>query len=188
MSAQRGTVRAMSDNSAQFLANADRFTLIVSGVPDWDAPSACTDWTAAQALDHVIDTQRGLFQQHGRDLGQRAAGTPEELWLVHRAAIEPHVLDEDWLATAYDGWFGPTTVGETLSTFYGFDLLVHGWDIASASDERYDWTQAEMDQVETAMAGFGAALYTEGVCKAAVEVPGDASRQVKLLGLLGRAA
>ncbi len=115
-------------------------------------------------------------------------GTPEELWLIHRASIEPHVLDEGWMATTYDGWFGPTTVGDTLSTFYGFDLLVHGWDIASSSGEPYVWSEAEMDQIEAAIAGFGPALYTEGVCKPAVEVPSDAPRQVKLLGLLGRSA
>lgn len=178
----------MSDNSTQFLANADRFTAIVGAVHDWDAQSACSDWTAAQALDHVVDTQRSFFNDHGHDLGGRPAGTPEELWLVHRASIEPHVLDEEWVATTYDGWFGPTTVGETLLMFYGFDLIVHGWDIASSSGATDAWTEAEMDQVESAIAGLGPALYTEGVCKPAVEVAPDAPRQVRLLGLMGRSA
>ena len=29
----------------------------------------------------------------------------------------------------YDGFFGRTTIGATLDNFYGFDLVVHGWDL-----------------------------------------------------------
>ncbi len=45
-----------------------------------------------------------------------------------------------------------------------------------------------MDGMETAIAGFGDALYSDGVCGPPVDVPDDAPRQTKILGLLGRTA
>lgn len=168
--------------------NADRFTAIVNSVSDWATPSPCTEWTASGVLDHVVDTQRLFFAQHGAPLGERESGGPTATWATHRIEIEPLVQDVTWMGTQYAGWFGPTTVGETLSTFYGFDLLVHGWDIATTSGERYEWTETEMDQVESAISAFGPALYTEGICGTALDVPDDAGRQRKLLAALGRSA
>ncbi len=178
----------MNKNSAQFLENADRFTAIVDSVEDWSAPSACTDWTAAQVLDHVIDSEREMVANHDADLGDRPTGTPSEMWAAHFNAIKPYVSDDEWMSKEYDGWFGPTTVGDTVATFLGIDLVVHGWDIATSSGDPYVWTDAEQDQAETFITTMGPGLYTEGVCKPAVEVSEDAPRQVRLLALAGRSA
>jgi uncharacterized protein (TIGR03086 family) len=170
----------------QFLENGARFSTLVEGSGGWDAPSPCTDWTAGAVLDHVVDTQRDLMSQRGFPLGDRPLGGHAQVWQAHLGAMRATLADEAVPATAYGGFFGPTTVGETLATFYGFDLMVHGWDLGKSWDRPPSWTDAEMDQVKAAMAGFGDHLYLEGICREAIEVPDDAPRQHQILGLLGR--
>ncbi len=178
----------MTPLDEQFLHNFDRFTATVAATRDWSAATACSDWTAAQLVDHVVDTQRDLLSQHGASLEERATGDGGAVWAAHHAHLLRLVADEPLMSTAYDGFFGPTTVRDTLATFYGFDLLVHGWDLSSSTGQPLTWTEAEMDQIESSIALFGPGLYMEGICKPAIEVASDASRQLRILGVLGRHA
>jgi hypothetical protein len=88
---------------------------------------------------------------------------------------------------AIEGYFGPTTVGETLATFYGFDLIVHRWDVGRATGADLRFTDEEMDALEASIAQFGDLMYAEGICATAREVGEGADRQERLLALTGRA-
>ncbi len=90
--------------------------------------------------------------------------------------------------TAYDGHFGPTTVGDTLAQFYIWDMVVHRWDIARSAGADTTFSDAEIDQVERGADNFGEALYMDGVCRPSVDAPPDADRGARLLARLGRAA
>ncbi len=96
--------------------------------------------------------------------------------------------DEAFAASEYDGFFGRTTVADSMARFYGFDLLVHGWDLARALGRETAWSDAEMDRIDSALDGFGDNLYHEGVCAPALDVADDAPRQTRLLARMGRAA
>jgi hypothetical protein len=99
------------------------------------------------------------------------------------------VLDrvgDDVLQTEYDGYFGRTTVGATLADFYGFDMVVHRWDLARALGREAPFTEAEMDDLDRSISTFGEAMYAEGICRRPVPVPASASRQDTMLGVLGR--
>lgn len=178
----------MSDFRDTYRRRADRFTAVVDALPAdaWGAPSACAGWSAADVLAHVIDTQRDFFGTHGVELGARPAGDPPADWAAHRAAVE--TVDDEVLHREYDGYFGRTTVGATLVDFYGFDLVVHRWDIARAAgrDERFGET--ELDEIEREIPVMGEALYSDGVCARPVPVPDGADRQQRVLALLGRAS
>ena len=78
-------------------------------------------------------------------------------------------------------------MGDSLLRFYGFDLVVHRWDVATAAglDERFD--EEELAFVEACAEGFGESLYAEGICRPGVEAPVDADRQTRLLARVGRA-
>lgn len=168
---------------------ADRFSAVVDRVAadQWAAQSPCEKWTAADVVDHVVDTQRDFLARHRIDAGARPAGEPAAVWHGHLAAVRTALGDGDVLATRFDGYFGPATVGETLADFYGFDMVVHRWDLARAAGLDTDFTETEMDLLETSIAGFGEHLYAEGVCATAVPVPADATRQERVLATLGRA-
>lgn len=178
----------MNPTIEDYLANADRFDAVVgtgSG-GEWTAPSPCAGWSAAAVLDHVVETQRSFLTDRGADIGARPAGTPAEVWASHVAAVATATADDEFVTREYDGYFGPTTVADTLKSFYGFDMIVHRWDLGRALGQEVSWEESEMDLLEQAMVGFGDALYSEGVCGPPVDVSADAPRQHKILGRLGR--
>lgn len=173
----------------QHLVVADRFTETVAAVDQagaWTSPSPCEGWDAAAVVDHVVDTQRDFLAQRGVDTGPRPTGGPAAVWGGHEAVVRRVAADDDLVGAAYDGYFGPTTLAETLRDFYGFDLLVHRWDLGRAAGLDVTWDQQETDAVEQALAGFGDSLYLDGICRPAVDPPPDASRQSRLLARTGR--
>jgi uncharacterized protein (TIGR03086 family) len=176
----------MTPEATQFIEAAERFSATTTEVSDWAAASPCEGWSAADVVAHVVDTQREFLSQHGAALGDRPTGSPAELWAEHLAAVRPVVSDDAFMATTYDGWFGPTTVGETVQRFYGLDLVVHGWDVARSQSAPTTFTEADMDAMETSFAGFGEAMYADGVFAEDLPVPDDAPRQTRLLARMGR--
>ena len=178
----------MSDHRDSFHQQADRLTAVLDGLPSsaWAAPSPCAGWTAADVVEHLVDTQRDFLAKQDVDLGPRPEGDPAELWAAHRGAVLA-VDDEVW-HREYTGFFGPTTVGATLVDFYGFDLVVHRWDVARAVGRDVRFSEAEMDDAERAIASFGEHLYAEGICARPVPVPDGADRQTRLLARLGRSS
>lgn len=181
----------MTTTLERYRALADRFGAVVDALPTtgWDARSACDEWTGRQVVEHVMDTTRDFLSRQGLDLGPRPdPADPVAAWHAHDDAVRAVVADESVAGREYDGYFGRTTIGETLVGFYGFDLVVHRWDLAEAGglDERF--TDEELDALERSADGFGEHLYDDGVCRPAVSVPDDADRQTRLLARLGRRA
>ena len=178
----------MDSRITQFLGHADTFTQRTTSLSpaQWACPSACEGWTAQDVLDHVIDTQREVFARHGMDLGARPSGAPADAWNAHAAAVRSAAADEKTLLARFDGPFGPTTLADVLLDFYGFDLIIHAWDIRRASGEDLKLTEAELDFIEAVIPAWGDALYQDQICGRPIEAPVDASRQARLLALTGR--
>ena len=96
------------------------------------------------------------------------------------------VLARDGVAEReYDGYFGRTTIAATMADFYGWDLVVHGSDIARATGQEWSISDEEAAALHRTADGWGDALYSEGVCAEAVPVPEDASASDRLLARLG---
>jgi len=178
----------MNAQISDYQANAAKFGAVVDRAGDWGGESPCDGWTATDVLDHVVDSQRSFLEQREASIGERPTGAPPQVWRAHQDAIASVVSDEEFVTTEYDGYFGRTSVADTLANFYGFDMLVHRWDLAGALGQDVEFDDAELDRIEQALDGFGDALYSEGVCKPAIDVPEDAPRQVRLLGRMGRRA
>jgi hypothetical protein len=109
------------------------------------------------------------------------------VWAAHLAGVRPLITTE-LREREYDGYFGRTTIGTTLDRFYGFDLIVHGWDLGSANGRPTTFTEADMDAMEEAFVAFGDHAYDEGVFKQPVQAPEGADRQTRLLARMGRRA
>jgi uncharacterized protein (TIGR03086 family) len=169
---------------------ADRFGSVVDALHShaWNAPSACEDWTGRDVLAHVVGTQRDFLRSRGIELdGDPAlADDPVAGWHAHEEELRRLLADDSVTALEYDGVFGRTTVGATIVSFYGFDLLVHRWDLAQAADRDERFTEDELDLIETALPTFGEHLYDDGVCKPALPVAEGADRQARVLARLGR--
>lgn len=170
-------------------ANAP-LTAVLDAVPAdrWDRPSPCEGWTARDVVRHLIETQRDFLTGRGFDLPADPDAEPAVAWRVHAGAVGDLLARPDVVATAYDGYFGSTTVGATLGNFYVPDMVVHRWDIASAVEGDTHFTETELDRMEASIESWGDAMYTDGVCKPGVVAPEGASRQVVLLARMGRRA
>ena len=175
----------MSDIRERYRQHAANIQDVLPRTADFSAPSPCAGWSAADVVDHMIDTQRAFLTGQAVELGLRPAGDPPTAWAAHTADVLDRV-DDELLHRGYDGFFGPTTLGATLADFYGFDMVAHRWDIARALGGDTRFTDSEMDDMEASIAQFGEHLYGEGICRAAVPVPPGASRQDRLLATLGR--
>ena len=178
----------MTSTADQFTARADAFAAVLDRArPHWDAPTPCEGWTVRDVVDHVIDTERDFLQR--QDLAPGPApdrSDPQEAWRSHAAAVT-EVLGRDGVAdTEYDGYFGRTTIAATMADFYGWDLVVHGSDVARATDQGWTVSDEEAARLHATADGWGDALHSAGVCGAAVEVPDDASVTDRLLARLGR--
>ncbi|MCA0143540.1 TIGR03086 family metal-binding protein [Blastococcus sp. LR1] len=182
----------MNETAAQFAAADRPLTALLDGVPAaaWSSVSPCEGWTAADVVGHLIDTQRDFLGTHGVDAGPapEVAADPAAAWRVHAARVAEALADDSVPAREFDGFFGRTTVGAAFLQFYVWDMLGHRWDVARAVGADPALTDGELDRMEAGADSFGPALYMDGICRPAVEVPEDADRATRVLARLGRAA
>ncbi|MEX5719898.1 TIGR03086 family metal-binding protein [Geodermatophilus maliterrae] len=181
-----------TNTATAYAAALEPLLAVADAVPAdrWDATSPCEGWTARDVVGHLIETQREFLTGRGVDLGPAPDVTadPAAALRAHAGRVLAAVGDPDVADAPFDGFSGPTTVGETLEQFYVWDMVPHRWDVARAAGLDAGLTDAELDRVEAGARGWGDALYTEGICVAGVDVPDDAGREARVLALLGRRA
>lgn len=182
----------MTSTAEQYEAALRPLTAVIDTVTRerWDAPSPCEGWTARDVVRHLVQTQREMLLGHGVDLGAEPdlEADPAGAWRDHATQVLGALMDEALVARSYDGYFGPTTVGATLEQFYVWDMYVHRWDLAGAAGSDARLTDGELDRIEQGADSFGEALYMEGICRPAVQVPASADRATRVLARLGRTA
>ncbi len=180
----------MNSTMTQYEVAHRPLAAIIDAVPAerWTNPSPCEDWSARDVVRHLMETQRDFFS--GRDIDMGAApdvdADPATAWREHAKRVIEVISDDAVPGTAYDGYFGPTTIGATFEQFYIWDMVVHRWDIAQAVGADPGLSEAELDRIEGGADSFGEALYMDGICRPGVEPPADVDRQVRVLARLGR--
>jgi uncharacterized protein (TIGR03086 family) len=192
MDAPSAPVSTGTPTATDYAAVLEPLLAVVDAVPaaGWDAATPCEDWSARDVVTHVVDTQREFLTGRGIDPGAApdVATDPAAALRAHAGRVLAAVSDPAVADESYDGFFGPTTVGATLARFYVWDMVVHRWDLARATGQDARLTDAELDRIESGVSTWGDALYTDGICRPAVEVAGDAGREERVLALLGRQA
>lgn len=174
----------------------DLFARRVAGVGDdqWDAPTPCAEWNVRDLVNHnaAENWWADALMAGGtvEDVGDRYDGDvlgedPVAGFDASAVAARKAFEDEDALDRQVHLSFGDVPgamyLGQRIT-----DLLVHGWDLAVATDQdpridgdlaRWAWEANEphRELIEAA------AVFDDPV-----DVPDDADPQTKLLGLLGR--
>lgn len=184
----------MSNSSQRFEAAASKFTALIAAVPaeGWAMPSACEGWSVQEVVQHVVTTEADFLAQRGHPvdgLAVTADASPVEAWPAVRAAMQAALDDSAVATTAFDGYFGPTTVEAVVDRFYTMDLIVHRWDIASALGlgEHTVFSSEEISSVRASLVGLEAAMRSPGLFGPEVTVGADADEQATLLAYIGRA-
>ena len=184
------TVGIMTHFSDRYRRLSTEFTRRVDAVPAerWESPSPCEEWNARQVLQHVIDSHVNMPKYGGVvvTLTKSVDDDPQAAWVEARETMQELLEDPARAGAEYDGMFGRTSVQQTVDGFLGFDLLVHGWDIARATGQDETLPADEVHRVYADANKLAGNLRMGGVCGPEVPVPADAREQDRLLGLLGR--
>ncbi|RVW08456.1 TIGR03086 family protein [Prescottella agglutinans] len=171
---------------------AASLTEIVDAVPAdrWDSPSPCAGWSTLDVLAHVVETQTRMMDVVGLSVpdGPSVASDPVGAWRHTRDAVQAILDDPAKAGREYDGHFGRTDLASTIRTFYCFDLIVHGWDIARAAGLDETIPDRDLEMLDAVIAQLGDSLHMDGVCGPAVAVSPDADRRTRALAALGRRA
>lgn len=172
---------------SQFERRAEGFLSVVQGgAGRLDAPSPCAGWSAADVIDHVLTTQRDFLAERGLRLEVEPSGDPVADVENQLGEIRTLLADDEVAGLRYDSHFGPTTIAATMADFYGWDMVLHGWDVAKATGQEISWTEDEVAALRSTAESWGPAIRMEGICGPEVAVPETASAQDQLLGFLGR--
>ncbi|MEV4256867.1 TIGR03086 family metal-binding protein, partial [Spirillospora sp. NPDC049652] len=120
----------------------DLFEGLVAAVPrdDWDAPSPCAGWTAAQVAGHMIGGQHmiralatGAPQPDvNTDPGRFCPGDVPLTWRGARKQCAAALTDEALARPIPLGGLGEVPLGDFLAG-YILEPLVHAWDLAVAT-------------------------------------------------------
>ncbi|MGH3483133.1 MAG: TIGR03086 family metal-binding protein [Nocardioidaceae bacterium] len=176
----------------------DRFGANVRQVRDdqWDSPTPCDDWDVRTLVNHVVNENRWtpplLEGQTIAEVGDRFDGDllgadPKHSWddSAQQAAAAVHA--DGALDRIVHLSFGDAPGGEYVWQLFA-DVLVHGWDLASAIGTE---TRLDPELVEACaqwFAGVEEDYRSAGAIGPRPEVAADADAQTRLLAAFGRAS
>ncbi|CAM3740109.1 TIGR03086 family metal-binding protein [Kibdelosporangium persicum] len=188
------------DVMASYRRAQDRMDEVLAAVrPDqWDAPSACSEWTVRDVAGHVIWAQHQMRAwATGEDYTERAgapgaphpavmAGAdPLATWRAARAACLPTLTEEAMGRTTTITGTGEVPLAHVL-TLLTTDTVTHAWDIGYAlgMDVRLD------EGLVTLAFDWGRAhvVRRPGFFGPELTPPDEADDQTRMLAFLGRAA
>jgi uncharacterized protein (TIGR03086 family) len=180
----------MNDIAARFHRLADAFEQTLASVPadGWERPSPCAGWTARDVVGHVVEVHGMMLKPLDRTLTAAPAVTDDPMAAYRAASADvAAVVDDPALqAFEYDGYFGKTTVGATIDQFLALDLVVHRWDLASATGQRTTIDPDDIARIRRDVESFGEAARSAQVFGEPVAVGPDATDEQRLLAFLGR--
>jgi uncharacterized protein (TIGR03086 family) len=174
------------------LSQLDQLAPLLAGVTggisgdQLDLPSPCAEFTVRGVLEHMIGGAT-MFAAAFRgetpaeaDLGDVLAAFGPTLADLGAAIGAPGALDRTVAAP-----FGEVP-GETFARFVVLDGLVHGWDLATATDQAYDPPADLVAAVDEFAHGTLDPLRDGKTFAAAVEPAPDASPIERLVAYTGR--
>jgi uncharacterized protein (TIGR03086 family) len=149
---------------------------LLAGVSDDQRtdPTPCSEFTVAELIDHVDEVARGFAGV------ARTDSIAESLKLLAEVGDDP--------AT----WQGSTDAGglELPNEVWGrivlTELVVHGWDLAKATNQPFDLPEQTLRACYAHVVDFVPNAPVPSLWGPAVEVPTDAPLLARLVGITGR--
>jgi uncharacterized protein (TIGR03086 family) len=157
-------VRAMSDNLRNFTKAVYGMDHVVRSVPSdqWSSPSPCTEWCAADVLNHaagVLGMVEGMAS--GSPPAAATGAGAAENWAARRDSCLASLDHQGVLHKVVKSPFGEMPVDNLIGILF-VDTLTHTWDLARAvgGDEKLDAElvqlgYAQMLPLDTLLRGTG---------------------------------
>lgn len=160
-------------------------------------PTPCSEWDVAELAKHLVGGNQmfaGAFASlAATDLDHENAGdaaSNDDLAAQYSAAVSACTAAYDSVsdkASIVSLPFGDMPASAVIG-MATFDQIVHGWDLAKATNQDAEIPAPLVEFVRQASAGMPIESMRGMVFGAAIEVGADASEQAKVLGFLGRQA
>jgi uncharacterized protein (TIGR03086 family) len=156
------------------------------GVGATRIPTPCTQVTVQGVLEHMIAGATmftAAYRGHAApepDLRDVLAGIGPSLQALGDAINAPGALDRTIAST-----FGPMS-GEAFARYIVLDGLVHGWDLATATDQPYDPRDQLVDAADAYARQTLDPLRVGETFADGIDAPADASPIERLAAYTGR--
>ncbi len=177
----------MSTNLRNFTKAVYGMDHVVRAVPDdqWDQPSPCEGWNAAEVLLHAAGAVRMVDGLARGEQVEAAAGGPRSVWAAARDSVLEGLDQPGVLQKVVDSPFGSMPVDNFLGVIM-VDTLTHTWDVARSvgGDEQLDADLVSAGH--QALLPFGAGLRGPGRFSDEIEAADDDDDQARFLKFLGR--
>lgn len=175
----------------RYRAIADRFTAVVHGVRDWDAPTPVTEWRTRDVVDHLVTWLPAMI--HGGsefrfEDGPSADEDPVGAWTSLDAQVRTVLADpaagRHLHSNPHTGTDRP--LPEVIDEYFTGDVFLHTWDLARSSgqDDRLD--PGVVHEALTGMRAIEEVLRLSGQFGEQQPVPEGATEQEELFAFLGR--
>lgn len=179
-----------TEPAARHRAVAGRFTEVVVGVTDWEAPAPVEGWTARDVVGHLVGWLPGLLSSGSAvrlPAGPPVSEDPVAAW-DHHARVVQAVLDDPASAAARFSHphAGDHDVATAVDRFYTTDVFMHTWDLARATGQDDTLDEATCAQLLAGLEPVEEMLRSSGQYGPRVDVPADASVQDRFVGFIGR--
>src|ERR1700676_4184396 len=167
---------------------------VLGGVADdrLTSPSPCTEFTVGDLIDHVDLVAQGAtaLARGSSELPDTGYSNLEPDW---RATVTEHVraLGKAWDDPAGWGGMGKVPGSDLFNSTWGkialTELVVHGWDIATATGQAFDLPEHTLQACLEHVAVFVPNAPSPDLWGPPVEVPHDAALLDRNLAVTGRA-
>lgn len=178
-------------NAARWHREASgRFSEVVAGTTDWDAPTPVAEWRARDVVDHLV-SWFPPFLAAGTGItlptGPSAADDPVAAWRHHRGHVQALLDEPSTKGAVYTSqMFGELPLSVAVEQFYVADVFMHTWDLARATGQDDLLDQTRCAELLAGMEPMEKVIRESGQFGTRVVVPGGASAQDRLIGFIGR--
>jgi uncharacterized protein (TIGR03086 family) len=176
----------------------ERFRRVAAGFTDraaqvpadaWDNPAPCAGWKARDVVAHIVGWVPSVIGKAGIDFppGPSVDVDPYGAWLNVATTLQAALDDPEVADHKFDvGPPGQMTVEQAIGMIVLGDVLIHTWDLATATglDGRLD--QRIVSEMLVGMQPMDEMLRHSGHYGPKVAVPDDADDQTKLIAFTGR--
>ncbi len=179
-----------TDPPERHRAIAGRFTDLVTGTADWDAPTPVPTWVARDVVGHLVGWFPG-FLAGGSDIrlpqGPAVDDDPLGAWQAHADAVQAVLDDPATPGRVFtDPHTGDLPLDQAIDRFYTTDVFMHTWDLARATGQDDTLDPELCAQLFEGMAPLDDLLRSSGQYGPRVPVADDAPAQDRMLGFIGR--
>lgn len=156
---------------------------VASATSSLDDPSPCDQWDVRTLMNHMLDTQNYfLGTARGEDVSPPSPNPPALLGADPVADFE---RTRSGMVSAYGAPGVIDKTGPSLGIAFS-DLLVHGWDVAKATDQDTTMPEGLPEAAYELIHGRFTPEQRKDLFKPEIDVAADAPAQDKLLAYTGR--